>query len=64
MVGGLTTGGIKMPKLGSKKFSYDKAGMKKYIKALKKKRKKSTEEDKVPAGHNPLPGGLVGNNGA
>ena len=39
MVGGLTTGEIKMPKLGSKKFSYDKAGMKKYIEALKKKRK-------------------------
>ena len=57
-MGGLTTGEIKMPKLGNKKYSYNKAGMKKYIEALKKKRKyKYTEEDKVPVGQNPPPPG-------
>lgn len=58
MVGGLTTGEIKMPKLGNKKYPYDKAGMKRYIKALKKKRKyKYTEEDNVPVAKNDLPSG-------
>ena len=34
-----------MPKLDGKSYSYDKKGMKKYIQALKKKRKiKKTEE--------------------
>ena len=39
-----------MPKLDGKKYEYDKVGMKKYIKALRKKRKKPiyTEEDIVP----------------
>lgn len=47
-----------MPKLGNKKYPYDKAGMKRYIKALKKKRKyKYTEEDNVPVAKNDLPSG-------
>lgn len=33
-----------MPKLGKKKFKYDKEGMKAYIKALKKKRKSEYED--------------------
>ena len=33
-----------MPKLGKKKLKYDKEGMKAYIKALKKKRKKEDED--------------------
>ena len=32
-----------MPKLGGKKYSYDKKGVRNYIKALKKKRKKGYE---------------------
>ena len=35
-----------MPKLGKKKFAYTKEGYRKYIQALKKKRKK--EEDDYP----------------
>lgn len=31
-----------MPKIGKKKFKYNKEGIKAYIKALKKKRKKGT----------------------
>ena len=32
-----------MPKLGNKKYNYDEKGMKAYIEALKKKRKKTSK---------------------
>ena len=32
-----------MPKLGNKKYNYDEKGVKAYIKALKKKRKKTSK---------------------
>ena len=37
-------GGLNMPKLDGQKYSYDEKGMKKYLSALKKKRKKKKTE--------------------